>query len=84
MPEENSRMGWDQWIPIIAQYGLPLAEKLWTKWASGAAPTQADWDDLRAAAYQTAKDRIIKVLLDNGIDPASEQGQLFIKLASKP
>jgi hypothetical protein len=76
-------MGWEQWIVIIAQYGLPLAEKLWTKWSSGAAPTQADWDDLRVAAGQAAKDRMVKMLLDNGIDPASEQGQLFIKLASK-
>ena len=76
-------MGWEVLIPIIAQYGLPLAEKLWVKWSSGAAPTQADWDDLRAAAGQTAKDRMIKMLQDQGIDPASEQGQLFIKLASK-
>jgi len=76
-------MGWEQWIIIIAQYGLPLAEKLWSKWASGTAPTQADWDDLRAAVSQTAKDRMVKMLLDQGIDPASEQGQLFIKLASK-
>ena len=76
-------MGWEVLIPIIAQYGLPLAEKLWAKWSSGAAPTQADWDDLRAAAGQTAKDRMIKMLQDQGIDPASEQGQLFIKLASK-
>ena len=76
-------MGWDVLIPIIAQCGLPLAEKLWAKWSSGAVPTQADWDDLRAAAGQTAKDRMVKMLLDQGIDPASEQGQQFIKLASK-
>ncbi len=81
MPEQ--KIGWDRWIEIIAVYGLPLAEKLWTKWASGSDPTQADWDDLRAAVNQSAKDRMIKMLLDQGIDPASEQGQLFIKLASK-
>lgn len=76
-------MGWAQLIPIIAQYGLPLAEMLWSKFQSGNAPTQQDWDDLRAAAYQTAKDRMTKMLLDNGIDPASEQGKLFLDLASK-
>jgi len=76
-------MGWEQLIPIIAQYGLSLAEKLWQKWSSGATPTQADWDDLRAAAGQTAKDRMVKMLLDQGIDPISEQGKLFIALASK-
>lgn len=68
---------------IIAREGLPLAEKLWAKWASGSAPTKADWDELRMATYQMAKDRMTKMLVDNGIDPASDQGQLFIELASK-
>lgn len=76
-------MGWEALIPIIAQYGLPLAEKLWTKWASGNPPSQADWDDLRVAAYQSARDRMVKVLLDSGIDPASEQGKTYLALASK-
>ena len=76
-------MGWEILIPIIAQYGLPLAEKLWSKWASKAEVTQADWDELKAAAYQTARDRMLKVLADNGIDPASEQGKAFLALATK-
>ena len=76
-------MGWEALIPIIAQYGLPLAEMLWTKWASGNPPTQSDWNDLKAAAQQTARDRMVKILLDNGIDPASEQGKTFLALASK-
>ena len=76
-------MGWAQLIPIIAQYGLPLAELLWSKFQSGNAPTKSDWDDLRAAANETARDRMTKMLLDQGIDPASEQGKLFLSLASK-
>ena len=76
-------MGWEALIPIIAQYGLPLAEKLWTKLVSGNPPVQADWDELRALVGQTAKDRMTKVMIDNGIDPASEQGKIFLALASK-
>ena len=82
MPEQN-KIGWDQWIVIIAQYGLPLAEKLWVKWSTKADPTQADWDELRAAVGQTAADRMLKALQDQGIDPASEQGKLFLALAGK-
>ncbi len=73
---------WAALIPIIAQYGLPLAEALWLKWASGNQPTQADWDELKALASQTAKDRMLKVLADHGIDPASDQGNAFLALAS--
>ena len=76
-------MGWELLIPIIAQYGLPLAEKLWTKWSSGNPPSKADWDELRADVNQTAKDRMTKVLLESGIDPSSEQGKTFLALASK-
>ncbi len=71
---------WAALIPIIAQYGLPLAEALWTKWASGNAPTQADWDELKALAGQSAKDRMLKVLADHGIDPNSPQGKAFLAL----
>jgi hypothetical protein len=49
-------MGWEAIIAIIAQYGLPLAESLWKKWNTGAAPTQADWDELNAIADKTAAD----------------------------
>lgn len=51
-------MNWAVLIPIIVQYGLPLAESLFQKWSSGTPPTQADFDQLRAAAQQTAQDRM--------------------------
>ena len=83
MPEEQRKVSWFDLLPIITQYGLPLAEKLWVKLASGLAPTQADWDELKESTYQMAKDRMLKVLLDSGIDPASDQGKMFLALASK-
>jgi hypothetical protein len=82
-PLPTQKLGWEFFIQIIANYGLPLAERLWTKYASGNPPSAADWAELNELTYQKARDRMTKMLLDQGIDPASEQGQLFIKLASK-
>jgi hypothetical protein len=53
---------WAALIPIIAQYGLPLAEQLFQKWSSGAAPTQADFDALKAATQVTARQQLIAQL----------------------
>lgn len=60
-------MTWTVLIPIIAQYGIPLAESLFQKWTSGAAPTQADFDSLKAMASQTAKDQLKARLAAAGI-----------------
>jgi hypothetical protein len=60
-------MNWAILIPIIAQYGLPLAESLFQKWSAGAVPTQADFDQLRALAAQTASDRMKLALARAGI-----------------
>lgn len=45
---------WPVLAPIIAQYGLPLAEKVWRLAASGKDPTEADWDELNALAEKPA------------------------------
>lgn len=60
-------MTWEALIPIIAQYGVPLAESLFKKWASGSVPTQADFDELRGLASQSAKDRMAAQLTAAGI-----------------
>ena len=60
-------MNWTILIPIIAQYGLPLAEKLWQKWSSGTPPTQADFDELRGLGKQTALDIVKARLVAAGI-----------------
>jgi len=74
-------MSWEVLVPIIAQYGLPLAENLWLKWSSGNPPSQADWDELRLLSQQTAKDRMILALQSAGIDPGSDQGKKLLALA---
>lgn len=73
-------MTWDVIAGLILQYGIPLAEKLWTKWASGNAPTQADWDELKQLAGQTAKDRMLLALFRAGIEPNSDQGKALLGL----
>lgn len=60
-------MNWATLIAIIGQYGLPLAESLFKKWSTGSVPTQADFDELRALASQTASDRLKAALVRAGI-----------------
>lgn len=75
-------MNWAVLIPIIAQQGLPYAEKLWQLWSSPLNPTQADFDSLRALAKQTAQDRMKSNLATAGVALDSPQGQQLIALAS--
>lgn len=75
-------MTWLDWIPLIAQYGLPIAEKLWTLVTTSTAPTQADWDALKALGTSTRKQDMIAALIRNGIDPTSAQGQAILALVS--
>lgn len=65
---------WLALLPVIAQYGLPLAESLWTKITTNAAPTADDWTQLKALASQTARGQLVAALARAGIDPASPQG----------
>jgi len=72
---------WTALIPIIAQYGLPLAESLFQKWTSGAVPTQADWDELRALASQSAQDRMKAQLAAAGIPTDDPKAVALLALA---
>ena len=70
---------WPTLIPIIAQYGIPLAEALWRKWTSGAAPTQADWDELRALGAKTMRSQMVDALTRAGIALDSAQAIELLK-----
>jgi len=73
-------MGWEALVPLIVQYGLPLAEQLWQKWSSGNPPTQADWDSLKALALQTRRTQMSDALVRNGVDPTSDKGKALLAL----
>ena len=75
-------MTWVALIPIILQYGLPVAEKLFQLWSNNGAPTQADWDTLRALGLATRKQDVTNALIRNGIDPASPQGVALLALVA--
>ena len=65
---------------LIAQYGLPLAERLWQKWASETEPTQADWDELKSLASQTMESQVIAALARNGIALDSPKAKEMLAL----
>lgn len=78
-------MTWAMLIPLIVEYGpqgISLAESLWQKWSSGSAPTQKDFDDLRALASQTAADRLKAQLTAKGIPLDSDQAKTLLALVS--
>ena len=58
---------WQILIPVITQYGLPFAQKIWEKWTSGANPTPQDWADLTAMSQQTALSQMKSALARAGI-----------------
>lgn len=73
-------MNWAILIPIIAQYGIPLAESLFKKWSDGSLPTLADFDELRALGHQTAADRVKALLVSKGIPLDSDKAKEFLAL----
>lgn len=73
-------MNWATLIPIILQYGLPVAEKLFQLWTTNATPTQADWDTLKSLGLTTRKQDMMLSLVRNGIDPTSAQGVALLAL----
>jgi hypothetical protein len=74
-------MPWPLIIELVAKYGLPFAEKMWSKWSSNSIPTQADFDELRALASQTAQDRIRLALVRAGIPLDSPQALSLLAAA---
>ena len=76
-------MGWEALIPIIAQYGIPLAENLFQKWTSGNPPTQADFDELRALAAQTAEDHMKAAITRAGISLTDPKAVALLALTGK-
>jgi hypothetical protein len=75
-------MPWSAIVPLIIQFGIPLAEQIWKNVTSGKDVTQADWDSLKALASQTAADRMRANLVAAGIPLDSEQAKTLIALAS--
>ncbi len=76
------KLTWDTVALLLIQYGIPTADAIVRKWLNGEPVTEAQWNEIRAIAGQTAKDVTKRKLVEAGIDPESEQGKLIIGLAS--
>lgn len=75
-------MGWDTIAQLIITIGMPAVEKVIANWENKTPVTLAEFQNLRAAAQQTAKDRMLKTLATLGIDPASPQGVALVASAT--
>lgn len=73
---------WLTLLPVIIQYGLPFAESLYNKIASGSAPTPQDFADLRTLASANAKSVMTVQLVAQGVDPTSAKGVALLALAA--
>jgi hypothetical protein len=71
---------WITLAPLIAELGLNAAEAIFQKWQAGGVATQADFDEIRAKATQTAADRTRARLIANGIEPTSAEGLKILAL----
>jgi len=72
-------------IALIQEFGptgIAIGEQLYKMFSGGAAPTQADWDQLKALANVSARQKMLDALARAGIDPNSDQGKALLGLAT--
>lgn len=74
-------MTWPIVAGLIVQYGIPLVDKLVSKWSAGVPVTLADWEEISAIAQQTAEDRLKAKLVEAGVSLDSEQAKALLSLA---
>ena len=67
-------------LPELEKYGPVAINMIIRIFTSKTAPTQAQWDTLIQATSTTARDQMLEVLKNHGIDPNSPQGQAFLAL----
>ncbi len=75
-----NKLNWADIARLIIEVGLPAAESIWQKWATGKDPTQEDFDALKVLTSKRSKDEMLAVLKEQGVDPESSQGKAFLAL----
>lgn len=75
-------MPWIQIVPLLLQYGLPTVKYIVDAVSKGGNVTSADIDALIALEKRSARDEMLAVLQQQGIDPTSDQGKAFLALAA--
>lgn len=72
---------------LLAAYGpaaINLIDELIATVEKKGTVSSDEWDAIQAKGKDTARDRMLKVLEKNGIDPESDQGKAFLAAASHP
>lgn len=75
-------MPWTTFIPLLIQYGFPVAEDLFNKWTSGGNVTAQDIADLRARLQVTAADQMKARLAAAGIPLTDPHAVALMALVS--
>jgi len=65
---------------LLVLYGIPLVDKLITKWQSGGVITAEDWAEIRTSAKQSAVDRMKLQLALAGIPLDSDRAKELLVL----
>ncbi len=74
-------MPWSLFIPLLIQYGLPLAEKIFQKVQAGGDVTQADIDELKALGQKTGRTELEAALVRAGIPLSDTRATALLALA---
>lgn len=77
-------MGWPELVPLIVTQGLNVAEAIWLKAQANSLPTQADWDELKAMAKQTAMDRFVLAVTRAGLNQDDPKVKALLALLGTP
>ena len=67
-------------LGYIDKLGPPIVAAIVKMFTQPGGPTAADWDNLLKLTSTNARQEMLKVLADHGIDPNSPQGQAFLAL----
>lgn len=71
-------MTWLEIGSLIAQYGLPFADKIVTNWQNKTAVTADEWNTLKALAQNTALSQMKAALARAGIAETDPHAQALL------
>jgi len=78
------KIGWETWLPIISQYGLGVAERLWHLWSAKGEPNPEDWAVLNKLAAENSRTGMLAALARAGIPLTDPKAIALLDLVKKP
>jgi hypothetical protein len=77
-------ISWSLIIGLMIKYGIPFAESVYRRWAAGGAPTQKDFDELKAMAAETPESLFLSLAASRGLTPDDPRVVELMKLIQGP